>query len=174
MHYTSSTHFSFLWNFLHLCLLHQIQSPHNPASGNHKSDLLWVYLSVFEQYWPSILCELLVHNIVIQYFIHFKVIIMINLVTICQHTKISCNYWLSSPQCAFHMPLTYLFCNWEFVPVSLLHLILSFFHPLLLYSHLFILWIYPVSLLWCLFSFQIPHINEIYTLSVFIYLTYFT
>ena len=130
------------FHFLHLCLLHQIQSPYNPASGNHKSDLfLWVYLFVFEQYWPSTLCELLVNNIVIQYFHTFQNYHH-DKSSYHMPTKILCNYWLSSPQCAFHIPLTYLFCNWKFVSLSLLHLILSFFHLFHLYSHLFIFCIY--------------------------------
>ena len=51
----------------------------------------------------------------------------VSLVIICHCPKISHNYWLYSLHC--FIPMTHLFCNWEFVPPNLPHLFLSSPYP---------------------------------------------
>ena len=74
-----------------------------PASGKHKSNL---FSELFVCFWNIIDRKHYVSSCYrIWWFsisIHFKMITMVSLVTICHHTKILHNYWLFSPRCTFH------------------------------------------------------------------------
>ena len=72
----------------------------------------------------------------------------VSLVIICHCPKISHNYWLYSLHC--FIPMTHLFCNWEFVPPNLPHLFLSSPYPPPLGNQLLVsLYVY---LCFCLFK----------------------
>ena len=67
--------------------------------------------------------------------IHYKIINMISLVTICHHTKILHYFWLYIPHTVHFIPMTHLLCNWKFVPLNLCHLFLCLWFFLIIKTH---------------------------------------
>ena len=99
-YYIPSTYLYYNWKFVSFGYLHSIPliSIPTPTSGKHKSDLFSMSL-LLKYSLPTTICQFLVH-IMTQYY--FKIIITVNLVAICQHTKMLHHYWLYSPYFTFH------------------------------------------------------------------------
>ena len=70
------------------------------------------------------------------------------------------------------MSITYLFCNWRFMPLNSLHLFGSAFHPLPSCNHSFVLCIYKSVFI--LFGFLHFTYNWDHAIFVFLCLAYFT
>ena len=68
--------------------------------------------------WSMVLVSSVLYNDLTSAYV-MKLITMINLVTMYPHTKLSQYYW-------YHIPMTYLLCNWRFASLNPLYL----FHPL--------------------------------------------
>ena len=109
--------------------------------------------------------------------IHYKMITILSLVTICHHTKVLHCYWLSSPCCLYisFLWLIYFVTGSLYLLVSLTY----FTHlptPLPTGNHLFVLCIYDfVSVLLCLFfCFLDSTYKWNHVVFVFLCLTYFT
>ena len=96
----------------------QFPIPPPPTSVNHKSDLLFyefVCLFVFEV--KLTYNTMLVHSVGIQYFLDFKLITTISLITICHIQR----YYIITdyiPYTVHFISMAHLFCNWKFVPQS--------------------------------------------------------
>ena len=100
-----------------------------------------LFICLFVKYnWPTTECYFLIHNI-FDISVHFKMIMIINLVMICHHTKI-----LTIIEYVNHAehftPLTHLFCNWKFVHLNLPHPFLFSPTPFPSGNHQFVLCIY--------------------------------
>lgn len=109
--------------------------------------------------------------------IHYEMVIMIILITICPQTKILQQYRFYSFRCILH-PLAYLFYTWKFVPLNVLHL---FHRPTLHLPHLWQphVWSMMSLLLFCLVSFcfafwilKSSHVSGV--IQFFLCLTYFS
>ena len=102
VHFILSIDLSHNCKFVPFDHLHLIPSSSAHSFDNHKSGLFFLWVCLFLKYsWPIVLCDFLLHSIVVWYFYIF-----LN----DHHDKSSydlspfkdINYWLYSPHCTFH------------------------------------------------------------------------
>ena len=90
---------------------------HNYLSKSFYVYLIEFFLKYSWQYYVSFKCTTSWFDICI----HYEMITMVSLVTICPHKKLLQFYWPYSLCCILHLS-TYLLYNWKSVPFNPLHL----------------------------------------------------
>ena len=88
--YITSLVLTYNWEFLPFDYLHPIPKPLLLLVIN----LISFSMTLFLKYnWPSALCQLPLHYMVLQYFYAFKMVIMLSLVTVAYHFSKEPKYW---------------------------------------------------------------------------------